>query len=98
MSENEKMFLVPHKAKGRRHRKYGWQPDHDGEIDTYPLPQGCGIVSLADAIVALQVMADLQPQSLRTDYRLSNADVNRDGRAGMAEVIYILQKVAEARP
>jgi hypothetical protein len=58
---------------------------------------GDGIVSLADAIVALQVMADLHPQSLRTDYALSNADVNRDGRVGMAEVILILQKTTELR-
>jgi hypothetical protein len=58
---------------------------------------GDGAVTLADAIAALQVMANMQPQSLREDYTLSNADVNGDGRVGVTEAIYILQQVAGER-
>jgi hypothetical protein len=58
---------------------------------------GDGSVTMADAIIALQVMARMQPQGLWSDYTTSGADVNNDGRIGLAEAIYILQKVAEMR-
>jgi len=55
---------------------------------------GDDAVTLADAIIALQVMVGMQPQGLREDYATSGADVNGDDRVGMAEVLYILQKAA----
>jgi hypothetical protein len=58
-----------------------------GDID------GNGFVTLADAILALQVMSGITPSQPTNLY----ADVNGDGRIGMAEVIYVLQKAAEAR-
>jgi hypothetical protein len=51
------------------------------------------LVDLADAILALQFMA-----KMHTPYVHGNADVNGDGLIGMAEAIYILQKVSGLRP
>ncbi|MFZ4438402.1 MAG: InlB B-repeat-containing protein [Syntrophales bacterium] len=54
---------------------------------------GDGAVTLADAILALQVISGNTPaQAVRKE-----ADVNGDGKIGMAEVIYILQKAAGVR-
>ncbi|MGD9972828.1 MAG: BACON domain-containing carbohydrate-binding protein, partial [Desulfatirhabdiaceae bacterium] len=50
---------------------------------------GDGVICLADAILALQVVAGY-PQ---TGLNLA-ADVDDDGKIGMAEVIYVLQQVA----
>jgi hypothetical protein len=58
---------------------------------------GDGKVDLADAIIALQVMAGMQPQGMRSNYTTSNADVNGDVKVGMPELLYVLQKVAGAR-
>ena len=58
---------------------------------------GDGAVNLADAILALKVMAGMNPASIRTNYPISDTDVNVDGKIGMEEVIYILQKVAGMR-
>jgi len=52
-----------------------------------------GEPDLADAILALQVLAGLNPPNVNT-----GGDVNGDGRIGLPEVIYILQKVAGLRP
>ena len=60
-------------------------------------PRLCTVVDPGNAIIALQVMMKMQPPNLRTDYPTSGADVNGDMKVGLAEVIYILQKVAEAR-
>lgn len=47
-------------------------------------------IDLVDSIIALQIVAGIIPsQTVHT-----GADVNGDGKIGMAEVIYILQKVA----
>ncbi len=51
---------------------------------------GDGNVDLADAILALQVLAGIRPSS--TVYK--EWDVNGDGRIGMAEAIYVLQYLA----
>ena len=51
---------------------------------------GDGNVDLADAILALQVLAGIRPSS--TVYK--EGDVNGDGRIGMAEAIYVLQGLA----
>jgi len=53
---------------------------------------GDGKVDLADVILALQVVAGLNPPNV-----FSSADVNNDNRIGLEEVIYILQKVAGLR-
>ena len=52
-----------------------------------------GKVDLADAILALQVMAGITPST--TIYK--EADVNGDGKIGMEEAIYIIQKVSGLR-
>lgn len=50
-------------------------------------------VNLADAITALQVMAGIEPST--TVHK--EADVNGDGKIGIEEVVYILQKVSKVR-
>lgn len=60
------------------------------------------MVNLADAIIALKVLAGIAPSSggsggIRADYAISGADVNDDNKIGLAEIIYIIQKVAGMR-
>ncbi|MFZ2631690.1 MAG: right-handed parallel beta-helix repeat-containing protein [Desulfosalsimonadaceae bacterium] len=52
-----------------------------------------GIVNLADAVLALQIMTGAVPSSPV----FQDADVNQDGRIGTEEVIYIFQKVSGQR-
>ncbi len=54
---------------------------------------GTNGVDLADAMSALQVLVGLEPSTSVH----KEADVNGDGRIGLEEVIYILQKVARLR-
>ena len=49
--------------------------------------------NLADAIMVLKIMTGLEPAS---SFYLS-ADVNADGKIGMEEFIFILQKLAAIR-
>ena len=56
-----------------------------------------GAVNLADAILVLNVIGGLNPAGIRADYATSGTDVNGDNKIGLAEAIYILQKVAEMR-
>ncbi len=58
---------------------------------------GNGQGELADAILGLQVLSGMSPPGLRGDFAVSGADVNGDGKIGIAEVIYILQKAAGVR-
>jgi hypothetical protein len=51
-----------------------------------------GDPDLADAILALQTLAGLNPAGVNV-----GADVNNDGKIGLEEVIYILQKSAGLR-
>jgi hypothetical protein len=51
-----------------------------------------GIVNLADVILLLRVQSGMQPSGV-----FWGADVNGDGRIGMPEIIYDLQKVAGLR-
>lgn len=51
-------------------------------------------VNLADAVLALQAISSIVP----ADTVHTSADVDGDGKIGLAEVIYILQKVAWTRP
>ena len=50
-------------------------------------------VDLTDAVLALQILAGIEPAA--TVYK--EADVNGDNRIGLEEVIYILQKVSGLR-
>jgi hypothetical protein len=54
-------------------------------------------VDLRDAINALQIFTGMNSVELRADFATSGADVNGNGRLGLEEVLYILQKVAEIR-
>jgi len=56
-------------------------------------------VDLADAILALQVMAGMTPSGVgvRDNYPLSGTDVNGDARIGQHELIYLLQYLAGLR-
>lgn len=56
-----------------------------------------GSVTIADAILALQVLGGMNPSGVRADFAGSGADVNGDARIGAAELVYILQKVALLR-
>jgi hypothetical protein len=58
-----------------------------GDID------GSLVVDLTDAILAMQVMAGIQPSATI----FIEADVNNDNRIGLEEVIYIMQRVAGVR-
>ena len=51
-------------------------------------------VNPEDAIGALQMMADM-PFFSATTYK--QVDINKDGKIGMEEVIYILQKISGLR-
>jgi hypothetical protein len=61
--------------------------------DAYGDVKEDGNVDLLDAVVALQVCAGMTP----TEEVNKDADVNGDESIGLAEVIYILQKVADLR-
>jgi len=52
---------------------------------------GDGMVDLADAITALQILAGINPLAY------IRADVNNDGKIGIEETVYILQMVAGLR-
>jgi len=55
---------------------------------------GINGVDLADAIMGLRILAGISVAETINP----NADVNGDGKIGLPEVIYILQKVAGLRP
>ena len=52
-----------------------------------------GTLDLADAIQALKVLAGIKDTGFDKD-----ADVNGNGRIGLAEVFYIIQGLAGVRP
>jgi len=52
-----------------------------------------GFVDLIDAIMTMQIISGITPA--QTIYK--EADVNNDGKIGIEEVIYILQKAAGMR-
>ncbi|MBN1380917.1 MAG: DUF11 domain-containing protein [Deltaproteobacteria bacterium] len=67
---------------------------------TYPVKgdlRNTGTAALADAVLALQVIAGMQPSGIREDYAASGTDVNGDNKIGLAEAIYIMQSVTELR-
>jgi hypothetical protein len=55
---------------------------------------GDNVIDLADAVIALQVLANVQPPDLRPDYVESGSDVNGDGKIGLAEAVYALRMTA----
>lgn len=57
-----------------------------------------GGLDLADLMIALKALSGEDvSQLIRSDYALSGADVNGDGRVGPEEAVYILQAIAELR-
>ena len=57
-----------------------------------------GLVQLYDAILALQVLAGVDVTGrIRPNYSTSGADISGNGRTGLQEALYILQKVAGMR-
>ncbi len=73
----------------------------DGSTTTYSYDNSSNLlkraltveVSLADVIVALQLMAAIEPSGMLSQ----EADVNRDGKVGLEEALYVLQKVSALR-
>jgi uncharacterized repeat protein (TIGR01451 family)/fimbrial isopeptide formation D2 family protein len=61
--------------------------DIDGDADT----------DLTDALIGLQVLSSNDQAHVRSDYVLSDTDVNGNGRIDLSEVIYILQDKAGLR-
>lgn len=58
---------------------------------------GDASVDLADAILVLRSLSGLPAEGIRVDYAASGVDVNGDGKVGMPELLYILQKVSVTR-
>ncbi len=56
-----------------------------------------GNTDLADALLALQVQAGVEPSGIRPDYPSSGADIDGDKRIGIQEVVYILGRIAGVR-
>lgn len=56
-----------------------------------------GNVDLADAVMSLQVLSQRPPSGIRLDYGWSGVDVDGDGKIGLQETDYILQKVSLGR-
>lgn len=50
------------------------------------------VATLADAILALKVLAGIGPS-----HSIEITDINNDGKIGLEEVIYILQKISGLR-
>lgn len=59
---------------------------------------GDGYVDLTDVILALRVLSGMSVPGVLAGYPSSGADVNRDGKLGIEEVIYILQELSNLRP
>ncbi|MDP2875740.1 MAG: dockerin type I domain-containing protein, partial [Holophaga sp.] len=55
---------------------------------------GDGSITIADAILAMQVLAGMRPEGLPA---AALSDVNGDGKIGLPEVIYIMQTAAGLR-
>ncbi len=72
--------------------------DHIIHADFYPTVlgdiDGNDAVNLEDAILGLRILSDINTEDKKI---FLDADVNGDGRIGIEEVLYILQKVAGLR-
>jgi len=59
---------------------------------------GDGVVNLADTIIGLKILSDIDVSSLiKADYSVLKSDVNGDGKIGLEELIYILQSISGLR-
>jgi hypothetical protein len=58
---------------------------------------GDSAVGIADAIVGLKVLSNLDPTSFRSDYINSGVDINGNARVDLDEVIFILQQSSGLR-
>jgi len=70
------------------------------DIVPKPLPgdiDGDRIINIGDAILALQALSGLNTDMIRYDYAVAGIDINGDNKAGLAEVINIMQTVAGLR-
>lgn len=74
-----------------RHSQPTSFPVLPGDLD------GVGGVTLADAVLGLQVLSGKAGTDLRPRYPDSGADVNGDGRVGFPEIVYVLQSAADFR-
>ena len=77
-----------------------WQEEANANTVTWEIIEiapgdinGDGYVDMDDAILALQINSNINP----AQKGWIEADVNEDGRIGMVEIIYILQKVTGLR-
>ena len=71
-------------------RNCGVTPE-TGDLD------GDELVTLADGLLALQVMSGREPRTFRADYPTAGVDVNENDHVDMAEAIFAFQKVAGIR-
>lgn len=54
-------------------------------------------LSIADAIIALKATAGVDTPNLRADYLSSGVDVNNNNKLGLAEAVFVLQKIVDLR-
>ncbi len=70
-----------------------------GGVDPLLPPAGdinnSNTINLNDAIISLQEVSGVKTGAVRVDYAASGADINGDGKVGLAETIYILKRLAE---
>jgi hypothetical protein len=78
----------------RSNSKTVWWSTEGGSLPGVPLTgdiNGDLMIDLGDAILALQVVADLNPSGVHL------GDANADGKVGLAEAIYVLQYESQLR-
>jgi hypothetical protein len=64
----------------------------NGDID------GDGNIDLTDCIIALKALIEMDTTGfIRSDYVASGVDINGDDKVGLAETIYIMQRIAGLR-
>jgi Ca2+-binding EF-hand superfamily protein len=80
-------------------------PQKNGSIwmlTLYTVPKGDingdGYVDIADAVLALKILSGADATGIRPNYPASGADVNGDGKIGIQELEYILQRLGNLRP
>ncbi|NJL58898.1 MAG: hypothetical protein HC887_03850 [Desulfobacteraceae bacterium] len=85
-SDGDEIAQVTDPNDAKSHPNYSSSSSVPGDLD-------CDEdVTLSDAIIALRIIAGIDPPPI-----FCKNDVNNDGKIGLEEVIYILQKVAGLR-
>jgi hypothetical protein len=80
-----------------------WQAEVDATTASWTVVckgnlNGDDAVDLADVMTALKALAGVDTSGLiRPDYETSGADINGDGKVGVAEVLYMLQELGGLR-